>query len=68
MLQSKAGVENREYKAQRAILAEIDAGKMTQEDLFANAETMMKARLGKAPSHAPAPAAKPASAPAPAAV
>jgi pyruvate-ferredoxin/flavodoxin oxidoreductase len=62
MLQSKAGVENREYKAQRAILAEVDAGKMTRDDLFANAETMMKARLGKAPAHASAapPAVTPA--------
>ena len=62
MLQSKAGVENREYKAQRAILGELDGGKMTKDDLFANAETMMKARLGKPGGHAgpaAAPAAKP---------
>jgi pyruvate-ferredoxin/flavodoxin oxidoreductase len=26
MLQSKAGIENKEYKAQRSILAEVDAG------------------------------------------
>ena len=25
MLQSKAGIENREYKAQRSILADVDA-------------------------------------------
>ena len=66
MLQSKAGVENREYKAQRAILAEVEAGKMTKEDLYANAETLMKARLGKPAGHA-APAAAPAAKPAAAA-
>jgi pyruvate-ferredoxin/flavodoxin oxidoreductase len=60
MLQSKAGIENREYKAQRAILADVDAAKITKEQLFAGAEEMMKARLGKPAAHAPAPAAKPA--------
>jgi pyruvate-ferredoxin/flavodoxin oxidoreductase len=55
MLQSKAGVENREYKAQRAILADVDAGKITKEQLFAGAEELMKARLGKpVAAHAPA--------------
>jgi len=63
MLQSKAGIENREYKAQRAILAEVDAGKITKEQLFAGAEELMKARLGKPAAHTPAPAA-PAKAPA----
>jgi pyruvate-ferredoxin/flavodoxin oxidoreductase len=65
MLQSKAGVENREYKAQRTILAEVDAGKTAKADLFANAEAMMKARLGKPAGHA-APAAAPAAKPVPA--
>jgi pyruvate-ferredoxin/flavodoxin oxidoreductase len=60
MLQSKAGIENREYKAQRAILADVDAGKITKEQLFAGAEELMKARLGKPAAHTPAPAAKPA--------
>ena len=57
MLQSKAGIENREYKAQRAILAEVDAGKISKDELFANAEAMMKARLVKPAVHAPAAAA-----------
>jgi pyruvate-ferredoxin/flavodoxin oxidoreductase len=60
MLQSKAGIENREYKAQRAILADVDAAKITKEQLFAGAEELMKARLGKPAAHAAAPAAKPA--------
>src|SRR5688500_13773653 len=38
MLQSKAGIENREYKAQRAILADVDAGRITRDELFAHAE------------------------------
>jgi pyruvate-ferredoxin/flavodoxin oxidoreductase len=60
MLQSKAGIENREYKAQRAILAEVDAGRITKYDLFANAEAMMKARMAKPVAHAaPTAAAKP---------
>jgi len=65
MLQSKAGIENREYKAQRAILADVDAGKITKEQLFAGAEELMKARLGKPAAHTPAPAAKPAVPPPP---
>jgi pyruvate-ferredoxin/flavodoxin oxidoreductase len=45
MLQSKAGVENREYKAQRALLADVDAGRMAKEHLFAHAELLMKERI-----------------------
>ena len=45
MMQSKAGVENREYKAQRSILADVDAGRLSKEDLFARAEDLMKERL-----------------------
>jgi pyruvate-ferredoxin/flavodoxin oxidoreductase len=60
MLQSKAGIVNKEYQAQKAILAEVDAGKITKEQLFAGAEELMKARLGKPATHAPAAAAKPA--------
>src|SRR5881628_372311 len=55
MLQSKAGIENREYKAQRAVLADVDASRITKEQLFAGAEELMKARLGKPAAHAPAP-------------
>jgi pyruvate-ferredoxin/flavodoxin oxidoreductase len=45
MLQSKAGIVNREYLAQKAILADVDAGKLTQEDLFAHGHELMKERL-----------------------
>jgi hypothetical protein len=61
MLQSKAGIVNREYKAQRSILADVDAGKISSEDLFARAEELMSERLRTAGStaatHAPRPAA-----------
>jgi pyruvate-ferredoxin/flavodoxin oxidoreductase len=45
MLQSKAGIVNREYLAQKAILADVDAGKLTQDDLFAHGHELMKERL-----------------------
>jgi len=55
MLQSKAGIENREYKAQRSILADVDAGKISKDELFAGGEALMKERLPKpAPAHKPA--------------
>jgi hypothetical protein len=57
MLQSKAGIENKEYKAQRSILADLDAGKISNEDFFARAEELMRERTsGPAPAPAPAPA------------
>jgi pyruvate-ferredoxin/flavodoxin oxidoreductase len=59
MLQSKAGIENREYKAQRALLAEVDAGRIPTDDLFAHGEALLKARLGAAASHKPAAAVTP---------
>jgi pyruvate-ferredoxin/flavodoxin oxidoreductase len=45
MLQSKAGIENKEYKAQRSILADVDAGKISKEELFARGEQLLKERL-----------------------
>jgi pyruvate-ferredoxin/flavodoxin oxidoreductase len=48
MLQSKAGILNKEYRAQRAILAEFDAGKLTQEELFARGAELLKERLKSA--------------------
>lgn len=42
MLQSKAGIVNKEYQAQRAILADIDAGKLSREELFARGEELIK--------------------------
>jgi hypothetical protein len=56
MLQSKAGIENKEYKAQRSILADVDAGKISREDFFARAEELLKDRLNAAVAEAPRPA------------
>jgi pyruvate-ferredoxin/flavodoxin oxidoreductase len=56
MLQSKCGIENKEYKAQRSILADVDAGKISREDFFARAEELMKERMPSAAEHAPRPA------------
>ena len=64
LLQSKAGIENREYKAQRALLADVDAGKISPADFFAHAEQMLKERMPAPASHKP-PEAKPRPMPAP---
>jgi len=42
MLQSKAGLENRDYTAQRALLADVDAGRISKDDLFAHGEQLLK--------------------------
>jgi pyruvate-ferredoxin/flavodoxin oxidoreductase len=55
MLQSKAGIENREYKAQRALLADVDAGRISTADLFARGDELIRERSPKpAPAHAAA--------------
>jgi pyruvate-ferredoxin/flavodoxin oxidoreductase len=54
MLQSKAGIENREYKAQRALLADVDAGKISREHFFAHAELLLKERMPVPAGHKPA--------------
>jgi pyruvate-ferredoxin/flavodoxin oxidoreductase len=48
MLQSKAGIVNKEYIAQKALLADVDAGKITKEDFFAHALDLMAEKLGAA--------------------
>jgi len=65
MLQSKAGIENREYQAQRAVLADVDAGRISKEELFAHAEALLKARLGKPTAHGAPPPGAPRPQPAP---
>jgi pyruvate-ferredoxin/flavodoxin oxidoreductase len=45
MLQSKAGIVNREYQAQKAILADVAAGKLTQEELFTRGAELVRERL-----------------------
>jgi pyruvate-ferredoxin/flavodoxin oxidoreductase len=60
MLQSKAGIENREYQAQRSILADVDAGRLSRDELFTRAEALLKERMPKpAAAHKPPPAPRP---------
>jgi len=47
MLQSKAGIVNREYQAQKAILADLEAGKIAKDEFFAHAHEMVAEKLGK---------------------
>jgi len=44
LLQSKAGIENRDYKAQRALLADYDAGRITKDDLFTRAHELLQTK------------------------
>ena len=44
-MQSHAGIENTDYKAQRALLAKVDAGEIGLDDLFENGETLLKEML-----------------------
>jgi pyruvate-ferredoxin/flavodoxin oxidoreductase len=48
MLQSKAGIVNKEYLAQKAILAEVDAGKLPMEELFARGHELVRERIAGA--------------------
>jgi len=45
MLQSKAGIVNKEYLAQKAVLADVDAGKLSLEELFTRGHEILKERL-----------------------
>jgi pyruvate-ferredoxin/flavodoxin oxidoreductase len=45
MLQSKAGIVNKEYAAQRDILAEVDAGKIPMDEFLANAREILNDRV-----------------------
>jgi pyruvate-ferredoxin/flavodoxin oxidoreductase len=46
MLQSKAGIKNRDYEVQKAILADVDAGKISKDEFFAHAHEMVQEKLG----------------------
>jgi pyruvate-ferredoxin/flavodoxin oxidoreductase len=54
LLQSKAGIDNREYKAQRSLLADVDAGKIAMEDFLSHADRLLKERLPGPAAHKPA--------------
>ena len=45
LLQSKVGIVNEEYGAQRAVLADVDAGAISQAELFARAEGLLEERI-----------------------
>ncbi len=45
MLQSKAGIQNKEYAAQRDLLAEVDAGKLPLDDLLTRGHELIRERL-----------------------
>ena len=48
MLQSKAGIQNKEYAAQRDLLAEVDSGKLPLEELLTRGHELIKERLAAA--------------------
>src|ERR1039458_4430226 len=45
MLQSKAGIVNKEYAAQRSILADVDSGKLPLEEFLTNAREILNDRV-----------------------
>jgi len=45
MLQSKAGVVNKEYAAQKAILAEVDSGKLPLDEFLSHGHDILRERL-----------------------
>src|SRR5579871_1844852 len=48
MLQSRAGIKNREYEAQKALLAEVDAGKVQLQELLDHGQELIAEKLGQA--------------------
>jgi pyruvate-ferredoxin/flavodoxin oxidoreductase len=45
LLQSKAGIINFDYQAQRVLLAKVDSGDISQEDFFDNAQQLFEEEL-----------------------
>jgi pyruvate-ferredoxin/flavodoxin oxidoreductase len=48
MLQSRAGIKNREYEAQKAVLADVDSGKLSLDEFLAHGHELVAERLGQA--------------------
>ena len=48
MLQSKAGIVNKEYAAQRDLLAEVDSGKLPLEELLTRGHELVRERIAAA--------------------
>ena len=51
LLQSKAGIVNQEYAAQRSLLADVDKGIISRKELFASGEVLFAERLKGALVH-----------------
>ena len=51
LLQSKAGIVNQEHVAQRSLLADVDKGIISREELFARGEVLFEERLEGALVH-----------------
>ena len=45
LLQSKAGIVNKEYAAQKALLAEVESGKLPLEEFLSHAHELLTERL-----------------------
>ncbi len=45
LLQSKGGIVNKEYRAQRDLLADVDNGRISKAELFDRAEELMEERI-----------------------
>jgi pyruvate-ferredoxin/flavodoxin oxidoreductase len=48
LLQSKAGIVNKEYAAQKAILADVESGKLPLDELFARGHELVQEKLSPA--------------------
>ena len=47
LLQSKAGIDNREYRAQRALLARLEKGEVTRDDSLKGGATLLGEEVAK---------------------
>jgi pyruvate-ferredoxin/flavodoxin oxidoreductase len=47
LLQSRAGVDNREYRAQRVLLNRLAGGELTREDFLAGGAVLLKEAVAK---------------------
>ena len=47
MLQSRAGIKNREYEAQKALLAEVDSGKLPLKEFLEHGQELIAEKLGQ---------------------
>jgi pyruvate-ferredoxin/flavodoxin oxidoreductase len=59
MLQSKAGIENLEYRAQKRLLTKVDAGEISKDDFLARTAELLLEEISGKPVPKPAPASRP---------